>query len=806
MLSRPRGGEGPIAPAAFGDVGTRQATEVDVRLRDFAAKMPSLPGTAARTRMALSFLAGLLAAAVVAIGASSASAVIVQLKSGKTLSYQPLRSGGAAFRPFDSFFTNLDYNFGPVMSSNTNYAVYWQPSGAPAYPAEYQSGVNQFFEDLAADSGGHENVDSVATQYNELEGEFANYDSHFGGALIDTDPYPENGCEEASICLTDAQLQAELAKYITAHGLPADFNHAYFLLTPPGVEGCFDETEAECSAGAEINAFYCAYHSAFETEGQVVIYANDPYVTGNGGCDDGNHPNGKPSDGVIEGGLSHEHNESTTDPLPPFGWADLATGATTGSENGDKCRNFEPESEFGEPLGEVEVGGEKETYNQVINGHFYWYQQEWSNQGHECLQRFTFSGSEPSATFTATPGTGTELKFDASASTATGGVSRYRWGFINPATGSITEEESSSATIGHKFAKAGKQFVALTVFAEDGTSIASAGFVATGDESPSAAFSVGSTATAGTPVLFNASASTDPDGSIQAYEWNFGDGTRGLGVAPSHTYSAEGSYTVTLLVEDASEQFVTTSHTVVVDELPTAAFSVTTASPTAGQPVSFDGSASNDPDGTIVSYSWNFGDGSAAGSGATTSHVYAASGTYNVTLTVTDSSAVVNSVSHSLVVAGPGVAASPPPVAGGKIAASPNSTFTNLSASVNAKTGAITLTARISNAGSFRWLATFANGRFGVFAAAAKCRSGQIRLRGRCRPARITFSRGSRAFAAPGTVRISIKPSASALKALKNALKRRKGVPVTMRLTFRSALGGTPVTTTRSVTVKLKKR
>ena len=200
----------------------------------------------------------LLAVAMLAASASTASAVIVHLESGKALSYQPLR-GQPEVRPFDAFFSNLDYNGGPVMASNTNYTVYWRPSGAPSYPSDYQAGVNQYLTDLAHDSGGHANVDSVATQYNDVAGEFANYDSHFGGALIDTDPYPANGCKQATICLTDEQLRSELAKYVKAQGLPLDIVHEYFLLTPPGVEDCFEANGLECSAGSK-RPVYCAYH------------------------------------------------------------------------------------------------------------------------------------------------------------------------------------------------------------------------------------------------------------------------------------------------------------------------------------------------------------------------------------------------------------------------------------------------------------------------------------------------------------------------------------------------------------------
>jgi hypothetical protein len=142
-------------------------------------------GAGRRASVRLGLLA-LLTACMLAVGAASASAVIVQLQGGKVLSYQPLRH--AAPRAFDEFFSNLDYNGGPVMSSNTDYAFYWAPAGSPPYPGDYQPGVNRYFEDLAHDSGTTANVESVSAQYNDAAGQFASYNSHFGGALIDTDP------------------------------------------------------------------------------------------------------------------------------------------------------------------------------------------------------------------------------------------------------------------------------------------------------------------------------------------------------------------------------------------------------------------------------------------------------------------------------------------------------------------------------------------------------------------------------------------------------------------------------------------
>jgi hypothetical protein len=328
-----------------------------------------------RRAVALALLTG----AMLAAGSSSASAVIVKLSSGKRVSYQPLRRVAAAQGLFQPLAPtgNLVYHGGPVMTSNTNYAFYWAPSGSPAYPGGYQAGVDKYLEDLAHDSGGSQNVDSVAVQYTNSTAEAVKYDSHFAGAIVDTDPYPKNGCNAATICLTDEQLQAELTSYVSSHALPKDLAHEYFMLTPPGVESCFTSAGTECSAGAT-NGAYCAYHGYIPVTGGTIVYANDPYVGGNPGCDSGEHPNNNMSDSALMGGLSHEHNESITDPELD------AWYAPSGEENGDKCRTFEAASEFGSPLGTAPDGS---PYNQLINGAEYFYQQEWSNEGSACRQR-----------------------------------------------------------------------------------------------------------------------------------------------------------------------------------------------------------------------------------------------------------------------------------------------------------------------------------------------------------------------------------------------------------------------------------
>jgi len=161
--------------------------------------------------------------------------------------------------------------------------------------------------------------------------------------------------------------------------------------------------------------------------------------------------------------------------------------------------------------------------------------------------------------------------------------------------------------------------------------------------------------TSGAPpleVAFDGSASYDPNGSIVAYDWDFGDDTTGSGQIVTHTYNTAGIFAAGLTVTDNDGKTGSVTHTVEVikaNEPPVAEFSF---SPTTGiypLQVNFDASASHDPDGNIVQYSWDFGDGR-TGSGRTVSHVYTRSGTFLIKLTVRDNSGGTDTKSKSIVV------------------------------------------------------------------------------------------------------------------------------------------------------------
>jgi PKD repeat protein len=140
-------------------------------------------------------------------------------------------------------------------------------------------------------------------------------------------------------------------------------------------------------------------------------------------------------------------------------------------------------------------------------------------------------------------------------------------------------------------------------------------------------------------VSFDAAASSDPDGSITTYAWNFGDGSAaGAGIAPSHAFNEEGRYTVTLTVTDNGGATAQATRLIEVfaNQPPIAELRATRAIGESFFVFQFDAAGSSDSDGSIVLYTWNFGDGSAVASGAAPSHTYANAGTYPVTLTLVD--------------------------------------------------------------------------------------------------------------------------------------------------------------------------
>jgi hypothetical protein len=209
------------------------------------------------------------------------------------------------------------------------------------------------------------NVYAAATQYSGIQ-----YSSTFGGTYTDTSAFPGSGCSlysGLSECLTDSQIIAEVDKVVNLKGWTRNGTNMFFVFTPSNVGSCFDNSSS-CAYTS-----YCAYHG-YTPSG--AIYANQPYAA-HAGCDEGQYPSGaaNQADPTINV-VSHEHNEAITD-YRLNAWYD-----NQGYDNGDKCAwLFNPVK-----------GSNGSEYNQTINGHHYFLQMEWSNNGSKCVQTYGSGG------------------------------------------------------------------------------------------------------------------------------------------------------------------------------------------------------------------------------------------------------------------------------------------------------------------------------------------------------------------------------------------------------------------------------
>ncbi len=226
-----------------------------------------------------------------------------------------------------------------------------------------------------------------------------------------------------------------------------------------------------------------------------------------------------------------------------------------------------------------------------------------------------------------------------------GTIASYSWAWGD---GAVT----TGATGSHSYAAAGSYPVTLSVTDNSGAlAVVSHLLTATAPANapPVPDFSV---SCADLACTVDGSASTDPGGVVTGYAWDWGDGTQTTGATSAHSYAAAGPYRIVLSVVDDGGAAASTGKDVVVtapaSQPPVASFTLACTVLTC----TVDGSASSDPDGTVVGFGWNWGDG-VTSSGATSSHTYTAAGTYSVTLTVTDNQGAGGTATRSAVVTAP---------------------------------------------------------------------------------------------------------------------------------------------------------
>ena len=637
------------------------------------------------------------------LGTGGANAVVVELHDGHVVGVS-LRAGvspasipgvrARAVRPnLDE--GNMDYNGGPVVHSSAPYVIFWDPSDE--IPTPTKTLLVRYLRDAANDSGMATNDYGVVRQYSDQTG-IADYVQTYSSAqvIVDHHAYPPRdttNCPDVDVsyypnCLTDAQLQAELTHLITAEDLPTDGLTSsselvanapiYFIFTPADVNICLSG-----SLCADSSNGFCSYHGSYAEDGNNALYvaiplisaeSDDPQLSPKGCQDDGNtaiqEPNGDGGDVAIKL-MTHEDIESITDPLLDA-WYDTSSG----QEVADNCNAYgapaDPAQGFSPNAFTPTLGGSATPVapattgtlsNQLDNGDSYYVQSVWSNGDVNCELRP--SAGSVAAGFTAPSvdqAAGRAISFDPSASSSSAGYSSIAWSFGDGTTSfasTATTANPAPATVSHTYATPGMYTVTLTLVDTKGN-VASATHTVRVLYAPTAAFEVENPPpVAGSAMYLDDSGSSDANdgGSITSYTWHFGDGGKETLTAPSqvsHTYASPGFYTVSLTVTDNFGLRSTSSETIQVVVPPTAAFTDSPADPLSGDAVAFDGSGSSDPNsgGSIVSYSWSFGDlnDTTPGTGATPSHTYSAPGMYMVELTVTDNFGLSTTTSGQVIV------------------------------------------------------------------------------------------------------------------------------------------------------------
>lgn len=240
-------------------------------------------------------------------------------------------------------------------------------------------------------------------------------------------------------------------------------------------------------------------------------------------------------------------------------------------------------------------------------------------------------GDNPTADFTATPSTGTaplSVAFLDASAPDNNPITAWMWDFGD---GNTSTEQNPS----HVYA-AGTYTVSLTVSTAAGRATETkTGYIVATVAKPSAAFSA--EPLTGTVPLVAAFTDASMPGTfpITSWQWDFGDGGGSTEQNPVHTYTAAGSYSVSLSIStEAGSSIESKSNYINVMAPPMADFDASPASGLAPLTVVF-ADASSAGSAPISAWWWDFGDGATATEQNPT-HTYAEPGTYSVSLTVSN--------------------------------------------------------------------------------------------------------------------------------------------------------------------------
>jgi hypothetical protein len=375
---------------------------------------------------------------------------------------------------------------GKVIHANETFALTWDaptPNNQHAYWAGTRGYVEQFLRDVATGSGTFTSPYALTAQYQDGSGRAGN-SSIFGGGCIDYgsvggsacefgDPngaghdYGTNGCPVSgtsfvstpnTVCLTDGQIQTELAAMVSETGILGHTEPGYtplvVLLTPPGVVTCLDASGTLCSANSHSTVQFCSYHSHVNVGGTDVAYVVQPWVAATS-CDDPSDPPLIPNPTPQQ--LSTEAGLRLVNPLSQGELAALVNPdldgwfALDGSEiNDNGC--------VGEPDGDDKAIVGDSSQNP------YFLQHEFNNAGVISSDPYTYFGCAPNVILSANfvvpsaVNEGDVVAFDGSSSASTLLIPNagYQWNFGDGQT-------ATGPSVEHSYAKGGVYTVTLTV-------------------------------------------------------------------------------------------------------------------------------------------------------------------------------------------------------------------------------------------------------------------------------------------------------------------------------------------------------
>jgi hypothetical protein len=399
----------------------------------------------------------------------------------------------------------LCYHGGAVLPSNETYVLTWDPDRR--YWATTRQYVEQFLSDVATTSGSFASPFAVTPQYTMANGAVrAQNKSLFAGGCIDygSNPgdggyacqfganhpsgtgndYPTNGCPVSGnnvwgatpngplntasndVCLTDAQIKAELQGMLPQMGLPGGNLPSYQplvdVLLPSGVEVCLDASGHVCSAngssGGATQAQFCSYHSEVNVNGTEVAYVVQPWTAqwGKGaGCDDPGAPNITTPVDVTT--LAQEVGAKLVSPLSQ---GQLATITDPGMDGWYGYNFLERGAEINDN-GCGPLGGTLD--NVTLNGTTYVLQREFNNAGAietdpNALPCTDWVELNPAFVVPGPVEPGDNVMFDGSVTASALMVHNgsYQWNFGDGTTG-------TGPSVYHQYAKGGSYQVTLTV-------------------------------------------------------------------------------------------------------------------------------------------------------------------------------------------------------------------------------------------------------------------------------------------------------------------------------------------------------